>query len=68
MNENIDMGTMEVVLSVIRLWFGIFLYDHLLRLRHDLEYNSLYMLTGFHICGCIASRGPGVPILWLSSW
>ena len=44
-----DMGTMEEVPSVIRLWFCIFLYEHLLRFEYDLECGSLSVPTYFFI-------------------
>ena len=40
-----DIGTLEELLSVIRLWFGTFLCDHIYCSRHDLEYDSLHMFT-----------------------
>ena len=44
-----DMRTMEEVSSVIRLWFCLFLYEHLLRFEYDLECGSLSVPTYFFI-------------------
>ena len=60
----IYIGPMEGVSCVIRPCFCIFLCDHLVRSRHDLEYNSLPISLGFKFNVWNPSGGSDIPILW----